>query len=94
MYTVDREIFAFKYFRVINVHVSNFPHKVQEVKIMHGVFYFRVLNFHRPRERRKFFNGEYFPIYGIRCTLYSVHVHVYHRLYITCTCIMIFCFSD
>ena len=43
--TVDREIFAFKYFRVINVCVSNFHHKVQEVKIKHGVFYFRVLNF-------------------------------------------------
>ena len=64
-HTVDREIFAFKYFRVINVRVSNFRHKVQEVKIIHGVFYFRVLNFRRPRERRKFFNGEYFPIYGI-----------------------------
>ena len=63
--TVDREIFAFKYFRVINVRVSNFHHKVQEVKIIHCVFYFRVLNFRRPRERRKFFNGEYFPIYGI-----------------------------
>ena len=62
--TVDREIFAFKYFRVINVRVSNFHHKVQEVKIIHGVFYFRVLNFRRPRERRKIFNGEYFPIYG------------------------------
>ena len=37
--TVDREIFAFKYFRV--------------------------LNFRRPQERRKIFNGEYFPIYGI-----------------------------
>ena len=45
--TVDREIFAFKYFRVINVRVSNFHHKVQEVKIIHGVFYFRVLNFCR-----------------------------------------------
>ena len=66
MYTVDREIFVFKYFRVINVRVSNFHHKVQEVKIIHCVFYFRVLNFRRPRERRKFFNGEYFPIYGIR----------------------------
>ena len=43
--TVDQEIFAFKYFRVINVRVSNFHHKVQEVKIIHGVFYFRVLNF-------------------------------------------------
>ena len=64
--TVDREMFAFKYFRVINVRVSNFRHKVQEVKIIHGVFYFRVLNFHRPRERRKFFNSEYFPIYGTR----------------------------
>ena len=63
--TVDREIFAFKYFRVINVRVSNFHHKVQEVKIIHCVFYFRVLNFRRPQERRKFFNGEYFPIYGI-----------------------------
>ena len=40
--TVDREIFAFKYFRVINVCVSNFRHKVQEVKIIHGVFYFCV----------------------------------------------------
>ena len=38
--TVDREIFAFKYFRVINVCVSNFHHKVQEVKIKHGMFYF------------------------------------------------------
>ena len=47
-YTVDWEIFAFKYFRVINVRVSNFHHKVQEVKIIHGVFYFRVLNFRRP----------------------------------------------
>ena len=65
LYTVDREIFAFKYFRVINVRVSNFHHKVQEVKIIHCVFYFRVLNFRRPRERRKFFNGEYFPIYGM-----------------------------
>ena len=46
--TVDREIFAFKYFRVINVRVSNFRHKVQDVKIIHGVFYFRVLNFRRP----------------------------------------------
>ena len=46
--TVDR---AFKYFRVIIVRVSNFYHKVQEVKIIHGVFYFRVLNFCRPRER-------------------------------------------
>ena len=63
--TIDREIFAFKYFRVINVRVSNFHHKVQEVKIIHGVFYFCVLNFRRPRERRKCFNGEYFPIYGI-----------------------------
>ena len=53
--TVDWEIFAFKYFRVINVRVSNFYHKVQEVKIIHGVFYFRVLNFRRPRERRKKF---------------------------------------
>ena len=65
MTTVDREIFTFKYFHVINVRVSNFHHKVQEVKIIHGVFYFRVLNFRRPRERRKFFNGEYFLIYGI-----------------------------
>ena len=63
--TVDREIFAFKYFRVINVRVSNFHHKVQEVKIIHGVFYFCVLNFRRPQERRKNFNGEYYPIYGI-----------------------------
>ena len=39
--TVDREIFAFKYFRVINVRVSNFHHKVQEVKIIHGVFTMR-----------------------------------------------------
>ena len=46
--TVDREIFAFKYFRVINDRVSNFRHKVQEVKIIHCVFYFRVLNFCRP----------------------------------------------
>ena len=38
--TVDREIFAFKYFRVINVRVSNFHHKVQEVKIIHCVFIF------------------------------------------------------
>ena len=53
------------YVRVINVRVSNFHHKVQEVKIIHGLFYFRVLNFRRPRERRKNFNGEYFPIYGI-----------------------------
>ena len=45
--------------------MSNFHHKVQEVKIIHCVFYFRVLNFRRPRERRKNFNGEYFPIYGI-----------------------------
>ena len=67
VHTVDREIFAFKYFRVINVRVSNFHHKVQEVKIIHCVFYFRVLNFRRPQERRKFFNGEYFPIYGT-CT--------------------------
>ena len=52
--TVDREIFAFKYFRVINVRVSNFRHKVQEVKIIHGVFYFRVLNFRRPREAKIF----------------------------------------
>ena len=37
--TVDREIFAFKYFRVINVGVSNFRHKVQEVKILHGVLF-------------------------------------------------------
>ena len=42
--TVDREIFAFKYFRVINVRVSNFHHKVQEVKIIHGVFYFLTVN--------------------------------------------------
>ena len=63
--TVDWEIFAFKYFRVINVCVSNFRHKVQEVKIKHCVFYFCVLNFRRPPERRKYFNGEYFPIYGI-----------------------------
>ena len=73
--TVDREIFAFKYFRVINVCMSNFHHKVKEVKIIHGlfyfrVFYFRVLNFRRPRERRKIFNGEYFPIYG---TLQLLH---------------------
>ena len=47
-YTVDREIFAFKYFRVINVRVSNFLHKVQEVEIKHGVFYFCVLKFRRP----------------------------------------------
>ena len=67
--TVDREIFAFKYFRVINVRVSNFCHKVQEVKIIHCVFYFRVLNFRRSRERRKIFNGEYFPIYGTCNTL-------------------------
>ena len=72
-YTVDREIFAFKYFRVINVRVSNFHHKVQEVKIIHCVFYFRVLNFRRPRERRKFFNGEYFPIYGSSVGL-TIHV--------------------
>ena len=71
--TVDREIFAFKYFRVINVRVSNFRHKVQEVKIIHGVFYFRVLNFRRPRERRKFFNGEYFPIYGKYHNLEKFH---------------------
>ena len=72
--TVDREIFAFKYFRVINVRVSNFRHKVQEVKIIHGVFYFCVLNFRRPRERRKFFNSEYFPIYGTHtsCTVQYV----------------------
>ena len=38
-------------FRVTNVRVSNFHHKVQEVKIIHGVFYFHVLNFRRPRER-------------------------------------------
>ena len=78
--TVDREIFAFKYFRVINVRVSNFHHKVQEVKIIHGVFYFRVLNFRRPRERQKIFNGEYFPIYGstyiIYLFLYVIKVHI------------------
>ena len=45
--SVDREIFTFKYFRVINVRVSNFHHKVQNL-IIHGVFYFRVLNFRRP----------------------------------------------
>ena len=28
------------------------------------MFYFRVLNFRRPRERRNVFNGGYFPIYG------------------------------
>ena len=65
-HTVDREIFAFKYFRVINVRVSNFHHKVQEVKIIHGVFYFRVLNFRRPRERRKFF----LPVNISRSTVY------------------------
>ena len=63
-HTIDREIFAFKYFCVINVRVSNFHHKVLEVKIIHGVFYFRVLNFRQPQERRQFFNGEYFSIYG------------------------------
>ena len=76
VYTVDREIFAFKYFRVINVRVSNFHHKVQEVKIIHCVFYFRVLNFRRPRERRKIFNGEYFPIYGTVCTTHTYTAHV------------------
>ena len=72
--TVDREIFAFKYFRVINVRVSNFHHKVQEVKIIHCVFYFRVLNFRRPRERRKFFISR-----STVCNMYdtcTIHVHV------------------
>ena len=44
----SREIFTFKYFRVINVRVSDFHHKVQEVKIKHGMCYFCVLNFRRP----------------------------------------------
>ena len=41
-YTVDWEIFAFKYFRVIDVRVSNFHHKVQEVKIKHGEYFQRL----------------------------------------------------
>ena len=40
--TVDREIFAFKYFCVINVRVSNFHHKVQEVKIFFNGEYFPI----------------------------------------------------
>ena len=79
--TVDREIFAFKCFRVINVRVSNFHHKVQEVKIIHRVFYFRVLNFRRPQERRKIFNGEYFPIYGTSYN-YTKYKNNYHVQYV------------
>ena len=74
--SVVREIFAFKYFCVIIVRVSNFHHKVQEVKIIHGVFYFRVLNF----------NGEYFPIYGMLFTVYCVAMDTTERIHLISIC--------
>ena len=56
--------------------MSNFHHKVQEVKIKHGVFYFCVLNFRRPTERQKFL-----PVNISRSTVVEhsqIHVRVYY----------------
>ena len=72
-YTVDREIFAFKCFRVINVRVSNFHHKVQEVKIIHRVFYFRVADHDR---------GENFLAVNISRSTVCTTMYMY-----MCTCL-------